>query len=206
MTIREVRDERGRRPQAVTAAPWRSWWEGSVGSPGRPAYEGSWRRSPERRRASTGPGPSAGSWCRASAWARCSGGPSSFAPRVAAEGGGGSPVSLLFSAILFSRPLDMLSIFEDGLGGGAIGVPLYGMLGGYALSGRGPRWARIVGGAVAGTAIPIWALTVTSFAGPGLAVDTPRGAWVAVYYWSFLAVLMLACAIPHRAVTPQHAA
>ena len=48
---------------------------------------------------------------------------------------------LLFSAILFSRPLDMLSILEDGLGDGAIGVPLYGMLGGYALSGRGPRWA-----------------------------------------------------------------
>ena len=112
---------------------------------------------------------------------------------------------LLFSAILFSRPLDMLSILEDGLGAGAIGVPLYGMLGGYALSGRGPRWARIVSGAVVLTAIPIWALTVTSFAGPGLAVDTPRGAWVAVYHWSFLAVLMLACAIPHRAVTPQHA-
>jgi hypothetical protein len=91
-------------------------------------------------------------------------------------------------------------------GGGAIGVPLYGMLGGYALSGRGPRWARILSGAVALTAIPVWVLTVTSFAGPGLAVDTPRGAWVAVYYWSFLAVLLLACAIPHRAVTPQHVA
>jgi hypothetical protein len=47
---------------------------------------------------------------------------------------------LLFSAILLSRPLDMLSIFEDGVGGGAIGVRLYGMLGGYAVSGRGPRW------------------------------------------------------------------
>ena len=41
--------------------------------------------------------------------------------------------------------------------------------------------------------------------GPDLALDTPRGALVAVYDWSFLAVLMLACAIPHRAVTPQHA-
>lgn len=113
---------------------------------------------------------------------------------------------LLFSAILFSRPFDLLSVFEDGVGGGAIGVSLYGLLGGHALAGRGPRWARILSGAVALTAIPIWALTVTSFAGPGLALDTPRGAWVAVYYWSFLAVLMLACAIPHRAVTPQHAA
>jgi hypothetical protein len=112
---------------------------------------------------------------------------------------------LLFSAIVFGRPLDLLSIFEDGVGGGAIGVSLYGMLGGYAVSGRGPRWARILSGAVALTAIPSWALTVTSFAGPGLALDTPRGAWVAVYYWSFLAVLALACAIPHRAVTPSHA-
>jgi hypothetical protein len=62
----------------------------------------------------------------------------------------------------------------------------------------------IVSGAVFLTAIPMWALTVTSFAGPSLALDTPRGAWVAVYYWSFLAVLALACAIPHRAVTSSH--
>ena len=66
----------------------------------------------------------------------------------------------------------MLSIFEDGLGGGAIGVP-------------------------------VWALTVTSFAGSGLALDTPRGAWVAVYWWSFLAVLMLACAIPTAPSTQE---
>jgi hypothetical protein len=98
------------------------------------------------------------------------------------------------------------SAFEDGVGGGAIGVSLYGLLGGYALSGRGPRWARIAAGAAALTAIPVWAVTVTSFAGSGLALDTARGAWVAVYYWSFRAVLALACAIPHRAVTPQDAA
>ena len=112
---------------------------------------------------------------------------------------------LLFSAILFSLPLDLSSILADGLGGGAIGVSLYGLLGGYAVSGRGPRWARILSGAGFLTAIPIWALTVTAFAGPGLALDTPRGAWVAIYFWSFLAVLALACAIPHRAVTSHHA-
>jgi hypothetical protein len=113
---------------------------------------------------------------------------------------------LLFAAILFSRPLDMLSIFEDGIGGGAIAVPLFAMAGGYALSGRGPRWARIAGGVLALSPIPIWALTVTSFAGPNLALDTPRGAWVAVYFYSFLAILMVACAIPHRAITPRRPA
>lgn len=110
---------------------------------------------------------------------------------------------LLFAAILFSRPLDILGIFEDGLGGGAIGVPLFGMAGGYALSGRGPLWPRALCGVLAAIPAPLWALTVTSSAGPGLAVDTARGLWVALYFWSFLAVLMLACTIPHRAVTSR---
>ncbi len=106
---------------------------------------------------------------------------------------------LLFVAILFSEgPLEVLGIFEDGLGGGAIGVPLYAMAGGYAISGRGPRWGRLACGALALTAIPIWALTVESFAGADLAVTTPRGLWVALYYYSFLALFMIAAAIPHR--------
>jgi hypothetical protein len=108
---------------------------------------------------------------------------------------------LLFVAILFSEgPLEVVGIFEDGLGGGAVGVPLYAMAGGYAISGRGPRWGRITCGALALTLIPIWALTVESFTGPDLAVTTPRGLWVALYYYAFLAVFMIAAANPHRAV------
>ena len=30
-------------------------------------------------------------------------------------------------------------------------------------------------------------------------MTTPRGLWVAIYYYSFLAVFSLAAAIPHRA-------
>lgn len=114
---------------------------------------------------------------------------------------------LLFAAVLFSEgPLGVLGVFEDGLGGGAIGVPLYAMAGGYAISGRGPHWGRLAGGLLALTAVPVWALTVESFAGADLAVTTPRGLWVAVYYYSFLALLMVAAAIPHRnAVDNQHA-
>lgn len=107
---------------------------------------------------------------------------------------------LLFAAILFSEgPLEVLGIFENGLGGGALGVPLYAMAGGYAVSGRGPLWGRLACGALALTVIPIWALTVESFAGPELAVTTPRGLWVALYYYSFLALFMIAASIPHRA-------
>ena len=103
---------------------------------------------------------------------------------------------LLFTAILLSRPWDILSVFEDGVGGGAIGVPLFGMAGGYALAGN-VKWVRALCGVVAVSTIPIWALTVTSFA-HHLAVDSPRGAWTALYYYSFMAILMLACAIPLR--------
>lgn len=95
----------------------------------------------------------------------------------------------------------MLGIFEDGEGGGAIGVPLYAMAGGYAISGRGPFLARLTCGLLSLTAIPIWALTVESFAGADLAVTTPRGLWVAVYYYTFLALFMIAAAIPHRQPT-----
>lgn len=108
---------------------------------------------------------------------------------------------LLFAAVLLSHgPVGVLGVFRDGIGGGAIGVPLYGMGGGFALSGRGPRWARALVGLVVLTAIPIWALTVESFGGPDLAVTTPRGLWVALYYYSFLLVLSLGSAVPHRAV------
>lgn len=106
---------------------------------------------------------------------------------------------LLFAAILFSEgPLGWLGIFEQGIGGGAIGVPLIAMAGGYAISGRGPRWGRLACGALALTAVPIWALTVESFAGADLAVTTPRGLWVALYYYSFLALFMIASSVPHR--------
>jgi hypothetical protein len=53
---------------------------------------------------------------------------------------------------------------------------------------------------VRGAIIPLWPVIATAVGGPRLAMDTPRGAWVAVYLYSFLAVLALACAIPHRPV------
>ena len=115
-----------------------------------------------------------------------------------------SPV--LFAAVVFSQgPSGVLGIFENGLGGGAVGVPLYAMAGGYAISGRGPSWSRVTCGALALTAIPIWALTVESFAGAELAVTTPRGLWVALYYYSFLTLLMIAAAIPHRSAADDDA-
>ncbi|MFG1814835.1 hypothetical protein ACGFIF_13790 [Kribbella sp. NPDC049174] len=94
---------------------------------------------------------------------------------------------------------DPIGILGSGIGGGAIAVPVYGMLGGYAIAGRGRLVPRLIAGVLAFSVVPIWVLTVGSFA-PHLTLDTPAGLWVALYYFSFMAMLMLACAIPHRPV------
>ena len=111
---------------------------------------------------------------------------------------------LVFAGVLFSQPRNLTGLLEDGVGGGALAVPLFGMAGGYALSGRGPRWARITTGLIALMPVPIWAMTAVSVGGSDLAVTTPRGAWVAVYLYSFLALLAFACAIPHRAASAHN--
>jgi hypothetical protein len=99
---------------------------------------------------------------------------------------------------VLATPSVLVSVFVDGLGGGAIAVPLLGMAGGYALAGRRPRWARWAAGAVALLALPGWLVTA-SFVGGPLALDTPRGAWLAVLHLSLLAVLAFGCTLPHRA-------
>jgi hypothetical protein len=99
--------------------------------------------------------------------------------------------------VLFT-PSVLGSVFVDGLGGGAIAVPLFGMAGGYALAGRGPRWARWAAGAVALLPVPGWLVLAAAVGGP-LALDTPRGAWLAVLFLSLLAVLAFGCALTHRA-------
>jgi hypothetical protein len=48
--------------------------------------------------------------------------------------------------------------------------------------------------------VPLWAVIATNVGGPRLALDTPRGLWVALYFYSFIATLALGSAIPHRAV------
>lgn len=113
---------------------------------------------------------------------------------------GRAPRWLVAAPLVFvlTTPSVLVSVFVDGLGGGAIAVPLLGMAGGYALAGRGPRWARWAAGAIALLAVPGW-LVLASFVGGPLALDTPRGAWLSVLFLSLLAVLAFGAALPHRA-------
>ncbi len=97
-------------------------------------------------------------------------------------------------AVLHGQPL-----LGGGVGGSAIAIPLLGMAGGYAMSGRGPRWARILLGVVAIVPVPGWAFASPLF-GSAFALSTPRGAWTALFFYSFIGTLDLACTIPHRPV------
>jgi hypothetical protein len=104
---------------------------------------------------------------------------------------------LLFAAVLLPPilTLDFDGLFEGGVGGGTIGVPAIAIIGAYAIRGRRP-WRRILCGLLALSPIPIWALTAEGIGGASLGLDEPLGLWVALYYWSFLAVLMFGCSIP----------
>lgn len=112
---------------------------------------------------------------------------------------------LAMSPVLFSvalaDPKNFTALITTGLGGGAIGVVLIALLGGYALAPRGRAWSRALTGALAVTLIIAAGLITTSVQ----PLATPRGAWTALYLPSLLLVLCGACSIPHRPVLPaQH--
>ena len=99
----------------------------------------------------------------------------------------------LFLAAL-TDPTIFRALITNGLGGGAIGVVLFGLAGGYALSGRGRAWWRRTCGAIAVLGVLLM-LVMASDTAP---LHTARGTWVGLYASSLIAVLCLACAIPQR--------
>jgi len=77
-----------------------------------------------------------------------------------------------------------------------IGLALLAMVGGYAVSGRGPLWTRIVAGLVNLAGIVVTFLAPKPF--PDLSYTTPHGAWFDTLAASLGVVLALACSIPMR--------
>ena len=75
-------------------------------------------------------------------------------------------------------------------------MPAFGVIGGSH------RWALALAAGhlriIAISGVPVWAVTATGIGGPSLGLDQPKGLWVALYYSTFLAVLMIACAIHLR--------
>jgi hypothetical protein len=113
---------------------------------------------------------------------------------------------LLLLAVLLSDPLDLPSLLADGVGGGAIGVPVIGILGGYAVCGRGSPVRRAAAGLVFLAGLAVWALTATAVGGAGFALTTPHGLWATLFYYALLATLALAASVPLREPAPARAA
>jgi len=108
-----------------------------------------------------------------------------------------APLAFAVAPLLF--PGAVWTLLTTGLGGGAIGVAVLAIAGGFAL-GAGPLWARILTGILALALLLGVTLTVPFIGGPPLALTTARGAWIAVLVASFLTIFALAAAIPFRRV------
>ncbi len=104
---------------------------------------------------------------------------------------------VLFAAALLDPTIFRLFVTE-GIGGGALGVALTGLAGGYALAGRGRAWWRRTCGGSA-TLLVLTMLVAASGQHP---LGEPHGLWVGLYASSLVALLCVACAIPQRADMP----
>lgn len=104
---------------------------------------------------------------------------------------------LLFAAVLVPGVLHPGSFLEGGIGGGAIGVPVIAMLGGFAISGRGPVWGRALAGLWFTAAFVVWLFTAVPVGGESFALDTAHGLWVSVLYESLLVAFAVAASAPH---------
>lgn len=117
--------------------------------------------------------------------------------------GGSRSLWLTLSPCLFLAALADPAIFKalitNGLGGGAIGVVLFGLAGGYALSGRGGAWWR----RSCGTFAVLGVLLMLVMASDTVPLGTPHGTWVGLYAASLMAALCLACSIPQRIGRPS---
>ena len=109
---------------------------------------------------------------------------------------------LTFAVLPLTMEGAVEALLTQGLGGGAIAVALTAIAGGFAVSGRGALWARILCGVLAVLIIAGVSLTVPSVGGTRLALEQPRGAWVAILGATCIIVLCLATSIPFRRVVP----
>jgi hypothetical protein len=100
--------------------------------------------------------------------------------------------------VLVATPLllGIVALAATGDGTTQFGLAVSAMIGGFALSGRGPIWARIVAGVIALAEIAVPFLAPKPL--PNLSVTTPYGLWFATLASSLGLVLTFASAIPMR--------
>jgi peptidoglycan/LPS O-acetylase OafA/YrhL len=109
-----------------------------------------------------------------------------------------SPLALATAPLLL--PGAVVALLTQGLGGGAIAFALTGMAGGFALSRRGSRWARLACGLLTLVIVAGVVLSTPGVGGDELALTTPRGAWAGLLGGVSVLTLAVASSIPHRPV------
>jgi hypothetical protein len=105
-------------------------------------------------------------------------------------------------ALFLGTPLLLvvLPLLVLGDGGSPLLLALAGIIGGYAVSGRGPRWARAVAGLI--TAAEVVVVFAAFKPDSALGLATAKGAWFDVFYSSLFLTFSLACSIPMRRPVP----
>jgi hypothetical protein len=113
---------------------------------------------------------------------------------------------LLLGIAPLLRPGAVELMFSSGIGSAALVIAFFGILGGYAVSRRGPVWLRIVCGLPALAVVLTGGLATFGF-DISAAVEAlisgdwePRQAWAGVTFVSLMIVFAFACSLPHRKV------
>lgn len=107
---------------------------------------------------------------------------------------------LLFAVAPLLQPGALERLIGTGIGGAGIGIAVLGILGGFAVSGRGPLWLRIAAGVLAIALVAAGTLASFGFDLPVAADWEPRQVWAGVLFLTLMIVFVFACALPHRRV------
>jgi hypothetical protein len=111
-----------------------------------------------------------------------------------------SPLILILGPAT-TNPGFLSTLLATGMGGGAIGVALVGMLGGYAISGVGPRWTRTSCGFLA-VLFGLASIVPSYMAGRSLATPPRAGeAFGGLLFILLMVVLVAAISAPSRVRT-----
>ena len=108
-----------------------------------------------------------------------------------------SPILFVLGSILFQERF-IATLLSTGMGGGAIGVALIGILGGYARAARGVRWLRWVAGFLA-AALTVATIVPVYFVGePASAMPSASKAFGVLLFVVLMALLIVGVSAPAR--------
>ena len=106
--------------------------------------------------------------------------------------------SLLFIGFAFVYQLNFIQVLRStGEGSGVLSIVAIGIVGGYAVSGRGPLWGRITSGITASGLVAVFSVGVVISGG-----WAPAEACVGLTFAVLMVLWIGACSIPHQEIGP----